>query len=244
MKLLRKLLAAVTVTALALTMLVGCGSDGGDSKKTFATVDYLNDVVKMAGGTTEFKADTALDTNAKNAVAVLQSVGATTIEELVEKATDAQRDQLAAAMGVKGADKEKYYYQLSFAQIDLKLTTDAAKDMQGLMEAESLMSNVDSPYIPEAARYEDDGNGWHHDNADWSKLASTTYVGTATMKLGNKSYLVAVFRTEVTGSSSSNAGNSGFSGGHGGGASSGSSNGSSSEASSSEASSSSSADAA
>ena len=80
MKLFKKVLAIAMASALALTLLVGCGKDNG--KTTFTVVDYLNDTAAMYGEDVTFKADTALDTNAKNAVTVLQNSGAKTVEEI------------------------------------------------------------------------------------------------------------------------------------------------------------------
>ena len=82
MKLFKKVLAIAMASALALTLLVGCGSDG---KGTFTIVDYMNDSAAMEGDDTTYKADTALDTNAKNVITVLQGLNAKSVDELGKK---------------------------------------------------------------------------------------------------------------------------------------------------------------
>lgn len=189
MKLFKKVLAIAMASALALTLLVGCGKDNG--KTTFTVVDYLNDSAAMYGEDGTFKADTALDTNAKNAVTVLQNSGAKTVDELVEKLYDDDALRAAFVKAVSGGDT-KNVYQIGNVLTGQSYITDAAKDYAGLYQAEWLFQTKDQDqnvvYAPDAARDEDG-------RVDKDKLESTTYVGTATMTLGGKSYLIAVFRT-------------------------------------------------
>ena len=186
MKLFKKVLAIAMASALALTLLVGCGKDNG--KTTFTVVDYLNDTAAMYGEDGTFKADTALDTNAKNVVTVLQNSGAKTVEEFQEKLYDGDALRAAFVKAVSGGDT-KNVYQIGDVLIQSYIT-DAAKDYAGLYQAEWLFrtKNQNVVYAPDAAKDEDG-------RVDEDKLESTTYVGTATMSLGGKTYLVAVFRT-------------------------------------------------
>ena len=188
MKLFKKVLAIAMASALALTLLVGCGKDNG--KTTFTVVDYLNDTAAMYGEDGTFKADTALDTNAKNAVTVLQNSGAKTVEELVEKLYDDDALRAAFVKAVSGGDT-KNVYQIGDVLIQSYIT-DAAKDYAGLHQAELLFQtkNRNVVYAPDAVKKD-------YNRVDEDKLESTAYVGTATMTLGGKSYLVAVFRTAV-----------------------------------------------
>lgn len=186
MKLFKKVLAIAMASALALTLLVGCGKDNG--KTTFTVVDYLNDTAAMYGEDGTFKADTALDTNAKNAVTVLQNSGAKTVEELIEKLYDDDALRAAFVKAVSGGDT-KNVYQIGDVLIQSYIT-DAAKDYAGLHQAELLFQtkNRNVVYAPDAVKKD-------YNRVDEDKLESTAYVGTATMTLGGKSYLVAVFRT-------------------------------------------------
>ena len=188
MKLFKKVLAIAMASALALTLLVGCGKDNG--KTTFTVVDYLNDTAAMYGEDGTFKADTALDTNAKNAVTVLQNSGAKTVEELIEKLYDDDALRAAFVKAVSGGDT-KNVYQIGDVLIQSYIT-DAAKDYAGLHQAELLFQtkNRNVVYAPDAVKKD-------YNRVDEDKLESTAYVGTATMTLGGKSYLVAVFRTAV-----------------------------------------------
>ena len=189
MKLFKKVLAIAMASALALTLLVGCGKDNG--KTTFTVVDYLNDTAAMYGEDVTFKADTALDTNAKNAVTVLQNSGAKTVEEFQEKLYDDDALRAAFVKAVSGGDT-KNVYQIGDVLTGQSYITDVAKDYEGLHQAEWLFQtkNRNVVYAPNAVRDEDG-------RVDEDKLESTAYVGTATMSLGGKSYLVAVFRTAV-----------------------------------------------
>lgn len=186
MKLFKKVLAIAMASALALTLLVGCGKDNG--KTTFTVVDYLNDTAAMYGEDGTFKADTALDTNAKNAVTVLQNSGAKTVEELLEKLYDDDALRAAFVKAVSGGDT-KNVYQIGDVLIQSYIT-DAAKDYAGLHQAELLFQtkNRNVVYAPDAVKKD-------YNRVDEDKLESTAYVGTATMTLGGKTYLVAVFRT-------------------------------------------------
>lgn len=186
MKLFKKVLAIAMASALALTLLVGCGKDNG--KTTFTVVDYLNDTAAMYGEDGTFKADTALDTNAKNAVTVLQNSGAKTVEELLEKLYDDDALRAAFVKAVSGGDT-KNVYQIGDVLIQSYIT-DAAKDYAGLHQAELLFQtkNRNVVYAPDAVKKD-------YNRVDEDKLESTAYVGTATMSLGGKTYLVAVFRT-------------------------------------------------
>ena len=58
MKLFKKVLAMALASALALTLLVGCGGNG---KTTYTMVEYLNDYQKMHGSSQTFKAEASLD---------------------------------------------------------------------------------------------------------------------------------------------------------------------------------------
>ena len=188
MKLFKKVLAMALASALALTLLVGCGKD--DGKTTFTVADYLNDYAAMYGWDVTYKADTALDTNAKNAVTVLQNSGAKTVEELEGKLYDDDALRAAFVKAVSGGDT-KNVYQIGDVLIQSYIT-DAAKDYAGLHQAELLFQtkNRNVVYAPDAVKKD-------YNRVDEDKLESTAYVGTATMTLGGKSYLVAVFRTAV-----------------------------------------------
>ena len=186
MKLFKKVLAMELASALALTLLVGCGGNG---KTTFTVVDYLNDTAAMYGEDGTFKADTALDTNAKNAVTVLQNAGAKNVEELGRKlGTDANLKN-AFIKAVSGGDT-KNVYQISYVLTGQSYITDAAKDYAGFNQAMDLTYHREVVYASDAVKKE-------NNRLDEDKLESTAYVGTATMTLGGKSYLVAVFRTAV-----------------------------------------------
>lgn len=193
MKLFKKVLAIAMASTLALTLLVGCGKDNG--KTTFTVADYLNDYAAMYGEDETYKADTALDTNAKNAVTVLQNAGAKNVEELGKKlGTDANLKN-AFNKAVSGGDT-KNVYQISYVLTGQSYITDAVKDYAGFNQAIDLAGNVELVSAPASAvklrneNYPEDGYV-----IDKSKVENTTYVGTATMSLGGKSYLIAVFRT-------------------------------------------------
>mgnify|MGYP004526227129 CR=1 FL=1 len=188
MKLFKKVLAMALASALALTLLVGCGKDAG--KTTFTVVDYLNDWSAMEGFGVTYKADTALDTNAKNVAAFVKQSGKS-IDEFSSilgnvihgYGASAEDKKLAAdfakAVGVTDETKDKYLYEVSYAVSDPKLTTDTAKDNFGFMQAQTLS------FANEVNR------------VDKSKLEKTTYVGTTTAELDGQKYIVAVFRTAV-----------------------------------------------
>lgn len=184
MKLFKKVLAIAMASALALTLLVGCGKDNG--KTTFTVVDYLNDYAAMYGVDVTYKADTALDTNAKNAVTVLQNSGAKTVQELNEKVKKDASLMAAVVKAVSGGDT-KNVYGIGYALTGQSYITDAAKDNADFTQAMYLTDRSKVVYAPNAVMDEDG-------RVDEDKLESTTYVGTATMTLGGKSYLIAVFR--------------------------------------------------
>lgn len=187
MKLFKKVLAMALASALALTLLVGCGKD--DGKTTFTVADYLNDYAAMYGWDVTYKADTALDTNAKNAVTVLQNSGAKTVEELEKKVNGDANLMAAVVKAVSGGDT-KNVYGIGYALTGQSYITDTAKDNAGFTQAAYLADRSKVVYAPAAAMDEDG-------RVDEDKLESTAYVGTATMSLGGKSYLVAVFRTAL-----------------------------------------------
>ena len=181
MKLFKKVLAIAMASALALTLLVGCGKD--DGKTTFTVVDYLNDCAAMQGADVTFKAATALDTNAKNTVTVLQkNSDAKTVEELYKKVDGDPILKAAVGEAVSGGDT-KNAYAIGFASTRSYIT-DAAKDSAGYLQAAELLEQNVVVYTPDAAKGED-------------KLERTLYVGTTTMTLGGKNCLVAVVRTAV-----------------------------------------------
>ena len=187
MKLFKKVLAIAMASALALTLLVGCGSNGG--KTTFTVVDYLNDAsILMSSKETTFKADTALDTNAKNAVTVLEKVGAKDVNDLMEKVRKEGpngENYKALVKAVTGSDT-KNAYEISYVQSDRNYVTDAGKNDAGLYQAGELDGHRIVMYVPAGASVE---------YGNLTGVENTTYVGTATMSLGGKTYLVAVFRT-------------------------------------------------
>lgn len=186
MKLFKKVLAIAMASALALTLLVGCGSDG---KGTFTVVDYLNDAAKMYGIDLAFKADTSLDNAAKNvATAIektpisLKKINDSYYYELTEEETKI----LCEAAGATDANAEKYLYAVSYSKVTSGFTTDAAKDMYALGQAQDLLSNNMTINVPEAAKK--DGN------IDEKKMETTAYVGTTTMQQDGQTYIIAVFR--------------------------------------------------
>lgn len=190
MKLFKKVLAIAMASALALTLLVGCGSDG---KGTFTVVDYLNDAAKMYSIDLSFKADTSLDSAAKNvATAIektpisLKKINDSYYYELTEEETKI----LCEAAGATGANAEKYLYAVSYSKVTSGFTTDAAKDMYALGQAQNLLSNNMTINVPEAAKDEDG-------DIDEKKMETTAYVGTTTMQQDGQTYIIAVFRSAV-----------------------------------------------
>ena len=206
MKLFKKLLAAVAVTALALTMLTACG--GGNS--TFAVVDYMNDLMKMYGNEVTYKADSSLDANAKNVAEFIKKSGKSmdALRVVIEGASAGHADEegqavyaaCAKAAGVTNETKDKYRYEVSYAVSDPKLTTDAAKDSFGMAQAQSLATSY-ALNTPEAIKvYREDYDGekyWNGQDIDETKLDKTTNIGTATVEVNGTTYLVAVLRTAV-----------------------------------------------
>lgn len=196
MKLFKKVLAIAMASALALTLLVGCGKD--DGKTTFTVVDYLNDAsILMSSKETTFKADTALDTNAKNVVTVLEKVGAKDVDDLIEKVRKEGpngENYKALVKAVTGSDT-KNVYELAYAETNQKFVTDAAKESAGLYQAEELCGTKTWISVPSEDFLTQKYGDYGPTVVDETKVENTTYVGTATMSLGGKSYLVAVFRT-------------------------------------------------
>lgn len=198
MKLLKKLLAAVTVTALALTMLTACGSDGG--KNTFTLVDYLNDWAIAADEGVNFKADTTLDANAKSVADVLKSAGVKTVQDVEKKVETDETfaEKLFTAVGINEQTENKYHYQIGYTQVGQKWTTDFFKDNELYLQAETILSNTETLNVPEAAKKYNDPEypeGGYY--VDKTKLESTVYLGTSTVELGGKTYMVVIFRTAV-----------------------------------------------
>ncbi|MBD9241063.1 MAG: hypothetical protein EGQ64_01990 [Ruminococcaceae bacterium] len=191
MKLFKKVLAIAMASALALTLLVGCGKDAG--KTTFTVVDYLNDAAKMHSIDLSFKADTSLDSVAKNAAAAIEKTPIS-LKEIDNRRnqdlTAAEKKILCEAVGDTGANAEKYLYAISYSIVTSGFTTDAVKDMYALGQAEDLLENSMTLSIPDAAKDKDG-------NIDDKKVEMTAYVGTATMEQDGKTYLVAVFRIAV-----------------------------------------------
>ena len=191
MKLFKKVLAMALASALALTLLVGCGGNGG--KTTFTVVDYLNDAAKMYSIDLSFKADTSLDGAAKNvATAIektpisLKKINDSHYYELTEEETKI----LCEAAGATGANAEKYLYAVSYSKVTSGFTTVAAYDMYALGQALELLSNNMTINVPEAAKDEDG-------NIDEKKMETTAYVGTTTMQQDGQTYIIAVFRSAV-----------------------------------------------
>lgn len=191
MKLFKKVLAIAMASALALTLLVGCGKDNG--KTTFTVVDYLNDAAKMYSIDLSFKADTSLDSAAKNAAAAIEKTPIS-LKEIDNRRnqdlTAAEKKILCEAVGATGANAEKYLYAISYSIVTSGFTTDAAKDMYALGQAQDLLSNNMTLNIPDAAKDKDG-------NIDEKKMETTAYVGTATMEQDGKTYIIAVLRSAV-----------------------------------------------
>lgn len=195
MKLFKKVLAIAMASALALTLLVGCGKDNG--KTTFTVVDYLNDTAAMSGEDRTYKADTALDTNAKNVVTVLQNIGAKDMDALIEAINKEGKDGKTAkalAAAASGSDT-KNVYELAYAETNQKFVTDAAKESAGLYQAGELYGRKSWISVPSEDFLTQKYGNYGPTVVDETKVENTTYVGTATMTLGGKTYLVAVFRT-------------------------------------------------
>ena len=199
MKLFKKVLAIAMASALALTLLVGCGSDGG--KTTYTLVEYMNDYQKMSGISQTFKAEASLDANAKNVAELVKKSGAKTPYQFQNKLQNDEKlyEDLLTAVGVNKDTAEKYLYQVSYTFVSSDPTTDlATKSDVANNQIGILMDNVHNVSAPESVKvYSDwDTENWHGD-VDETKLDSTYYMGTAELQLGTQKYLIAVFRTAV-----------------------------------------------
>lgn len=198
MKLFKKVLAMALASALALTLLVGCGSNG---KTTYTLVEYLNDYQKMYGSSQTYKAEASLDANAKNVAELVKKSGAKTPYQFQNKLQNDEKlyEDLLTAVGVNKDTAEKYLYQVSYTFVssdpttDLATKSDVANDQIG-----TLMNNVENVSAPESVKVYPN---WDTAKEDWqgkvdeTKLDSTSYMGTAELQLGTQKYLVAVFRT-------------------------------------------------
>lgn len=200
MKLFKKVLAMALASALALTLLVGCGGNG---KTTYTMVEYLNDYQKMHGSSQTFKAEASLDANAKNVAELVKKSGAKNPYQFKNKLQNDEKlyEDLLTAVGVNKDTAEKYLYQVSYTFVssdpttDLATKSDVANDQIGM-----LMDNVDNVSAPESVKVYSDWDtekaNWHGD-VDETKLDSTSYMGTAELQLDTQKYLIAVFRIAV-----------------------------------------------
>ena len=200
MKLFKKVLAMALASALALTLLVGCGSNG---KTTYTLVEYMNDYQKMSGISQTFKAEASLDANAKNVAELVKKSGAKTPYQFQNKLQNDEKlyQDLLTAVGVNKDTAEKYLYQVSYTFVSSDPTTDLATKSDIVLEQIGmLVHNVEDVSVPESVKvYPDWDTGktnWHGD-VDETKLDSTYYMGTAELQLGTQKYLIAVFRTAV-----------------------------------------------
>lgn len=196
MKLFKKVLAMALASALALTLLVGCGGDG---KTTYTMVEYLNDYQKMHGSSQTFKAEASLDANAKNVAELVKKSGAKSWDQLRNKLRNDEKlyQDLLTAVGVNKDTAEKYLYQVSYTFVSSDPTTDlATKPDVANEQIGMLMDSVENVSAPESVKvYPDwDKENWYGD-VDETKLDSTSYMGTAELQLGTQKYLIAVFRT-------------------------------------------------
>lgn len=198
MKLFKKVLAMALASALALTLLVGCGSDG---KTTYTLVEYMNDYQKMSGISQTYKAEASLDANAKNVAELVKKSGAKTPYQFQNKLQNDEKlyEDLLTAVGVNKDTAEKYLYQVSYTFVSSDPTTDLATKSDVVREQIGmLVHNVEDVSVPESVKvYPDWDTGkenWHGD-VDETKLDSTYYMGTAELQLGTQKYLIAVFRT-------------------------------------------------
>lgn len=196
MKLFKKVLAMALASALALTLLVGCGGNG---KTTYTMVEYLNDYLKTHGSSQTFKAEASLDANAKNVAELVKKSGAKSWDQLRNKLRNDEKlyQDLLTAVGVNKDTAEKYLYQVSYTFVSSDPTTDlATKSDVANEQIEMLMNSVENVSAPESVKvYPDwDKENWYGD-VDETKLDSTSYMGTAELQLGTQKYLIAVFRT-------------------------------------------------
>lgn len=198
MKLFKKVLAMALASALALTLLVGCGGDG---KTTYTMVEYLNDYQKMHGSSQTFKAEASLDANAKNVAELVKKSGAKTPYQFKNKLQNDEKlyKDLLTAVGVNKDTAEKYLYRVSYTFVSSDPTTDlATKPDVANEQINMLMSSVENVSAPESVKVNPDWDkeNWHGD-VDETKLDSTSYMGTAELQLDTQKYLIAVFRTAV-----------------------------------------------
>lgn len=196
MKLFKKVLAMALASALALTLLVGCGGNG---KTTYTMVEYLNDYQKMHGSSQTFKAEASLDANAKNVAELVKKSGAKSWDQLRNKLRNDEKlyQDLLTAAGVNKDTAEKYLYQVSYTFVSSDPTTDlATKPDVANEQIGMLMNSMENVSAPESVKvYPDwDKENWYGD-VDETKLDSTSYMGTAELQLGTQKYLIAVFRT-------------------------------------------------
>ena len=143
MKLFKKVLAIAMASALALTLLVGCGGDGG--KTTFTIVDYMNDVAVMMGRENKtYKADAEMDNAAKNVASVLANVGANDADELSKKVGQNEELQksIMKAAGVNDNTVNKYLYELAYTFVASDIKTDIADAKEiSVQQAHELLYN-------------------------------------------------------------------------------------------------------
>lgn len=197
MKLFKKVLAMALASALALTLLVGCGGNG---KTTYTLVEYMNDYLKMSGISQTFKAEASLDANAKNVAELVKKSGAKTPYQFQNKLQSDEKlyEDLLTAVGVNKDTAEKYLYQVSYTFVSSDPTTDLATKSDVVSEQIGmLMHNVEDVSVPESVKVYPDGNTYWRGEVDETKLDSMYYMGTAELQLGTQKYLVAVFRTAV-----------------------------------------------
>lgn len=200
MKLFKKVLAMALASALALTLLVGCGGNG---KTTYTMVEYMNDYLKTHGISQNFKAEASLDANAKNVAELVKKSGAKNPYQFKNKLQSDEKlyEDLLTAVGVNKDTAEKYLYQVSYTFVSSDPTTDlATKSDVANDQIEMLMQRVEDVSVPESVKvYQDwdtEKERWQGD-VDETKLDSTYYMGTAELQFGTQKYLVAVFRTAV-----------------------------------------------
>lgn len=200
MKLFKKVLAIAMASALALTLLVGCGKDGG--KTTFTIVDYMNDMVVMGKENKTYKADAEMDNAAKNVASVLANVGANDADELSKKVGQSEELQksIMKAAGVNDSTVNKYLYELAYTFVASDIKTDIAdaKEISAQQAQELVYGRHMNISTPEAAKdYYDSERPELGFDIDESKMEDTVCVGTAEVKVGNRTYLLVIFRTAV-----------------------------------------------
>lgn len=202
MKLFKKVLAIAMASALALTLLVGCGGNG---KTTYTIVDYMNDVAVIGQDNKTYKADAEMDNAAKNVASVLANVGANNFDELGKKVGQNKelQESIMKAAGVNNSTVNKYLYELAYTFVASDIKTDIAdaKDISRQQAADLLNTHSNHHiYIsaPEAAKeYRDPNHPEFGFELDESKMEDTACVGTAEVKVGNRAYLLVIFRTAV-----------------------------------------------